>query len=1066
MPSSGYYRHPTIHGDDVVFVSEDDLWSVPVGGGVAGRLTANPGSHSHPRFSPEGALVAFVSRDEGRSEAHVMEAGGGPSRRLTYFGASTHVVGWRPGGGSVIVATDHLQPFARWAHLWDVPLDGGAPHPFDIGPAWSVAFGPRRGVAIGRNAFDPARWKRYRGGQSGSIWVDVDGNGGFVSLGPDEGNLASPMWIGRRIYFLSDHEGVGNLYSMTPGGRGITRHTHHEDFYVRFPSSDGRRIVYHCGADLWVLDPGEGITARLDVTVASARPQLNRRYVQASKHLEAIDLHPEGHSMAVTARGAAFVAPLGEGSAKRIGPVSLHRRRLTTWLPDGERVVGVTDEPGEERLVIDRVDGTVAPVVIDRDLGRIRTIDPAPAGASRVAVTNHRHELWLVDLARSTARLVHRSPYSWVGDPAWSPDGRWLAFAAALNRTTQNIHLLDTRSRRTHVVGRPAFVDHSPAFDPDGRYLAFLSSRVFDPVPDGAFHDFGFPATAIPLLVPLSAADGSPFIVAGRQARPPGSPAPGPEGEDRPEAVDIDLDGLARRVQSVPVPVGRYSNLRLARNRVFALSWPVAGVLGLPWLEGERPKATLMAWDLTGDRWETVAENVSGYTVSMDGKVLGFLSRNRFRAAPIGWKDDKNGKDSVGRESGWVDIDRCRVEVVPQDEWRQMFSEAWRLQRDHFWSADMSGVDWLEVHERYLALVDRVAARSEFSDLLWEMQGELGTSHAYELGGDYRPEPTWTQGHLGADVIWERGAWRVAAIPDGDPWDPSASSPVAAPGVDVRPGDRIVAVDGVPLGRYVSPESRLVDRAERPATLSVARGRRRPRDVVIVPLASETRLRYRHWVEANRRTVADRTSGRAGYIHIPDMQAPGFAEFHRAWREEVDKEGLVIDVRFNRGGNVSQLLLRKLAQSRIGYRVTRWREPSAFPSDSPAGPMVCLTNELAGSDGDIFSHSFKLAGLGPLVGTRTWGGVVGIWPQHSLVDGTVTTQPEFGTWFHDVGFLVENRGAEPDVDLPLRPQDAAAGIDPQLDRGIEEILRLMTSVAADLPNFGASPRTTPPRLPH
>jgi tricorn protease len=344
------------------------------------------------------------------------------------------------------------------------------------------------------------------------------------------------------------------------------------------------------------------------------------------------------------------------------------------------------------------------------------------------------------------------------------------------------------------------------------------------------------------------------------------------------------------------------------------------------------------------------------------------------------------------------------------------------------------------------------------------MQGELGTSHAYELGGDYRPEPTWSLGRLGVDVAFQRGAWRIVRVPDGDPWDRQASSPLMVPGAEARVGDRILAVDGVATGATQSPDSLLVDRAGRPTNVTLGRGRSAPRTVVVTPLSSETALRYRDWVNANRRAVGEATAGRAGYIHIPDMQAWGFSEFHRSWRAEVDKDGLVIDVRFNRGGNVSQLLLQKLARRRLGFRVTRWRDPYAFPTDAPAGPMVCVTNEMAGSDGDIFSHTFKLLGLGPLIGTRTWGGVIGIWPQQSLVDGTVTTQPEFGTWFSDVGFSVENYGTEPDIEVVVAPHDSR-GEDPQLGRAIAELIAIMDGWPPMAPDLGALPRTTPPRPP-
>ncbi len=1031
MVARGYYRHPTIHGDHVTFVAEDDLWRVEVSGGEARRLTANPGMHSGPRYSGDGSRLAFTSRDEGRMELHLMDGQGGPSRRLTYFAANTTVAGWS--GDDVIVATDHRQPFTGWTHLWRVPVHGGPPAPMGLGPAtsWSAS---RNGTVLARHGFDPSRWKRYRGGRAGRLWIDRgDGYRPLVDL---PGNLASPVWVGARVYFLSDHEGVGNIYSVTPTGRGLRRHTEHDDFYVRFPSTDGRRIVYHAGGDLFVLDPDRDEITPIDVVLPSSRPQLNRRFVPAARHLESVALHPEGHSIMATSRGATFSMPLWEGAARRHDPGSAVRERLAMWTSDGKKMVAISDAGGEERLIVRDVE-TGTTTSIDRDLGRVRSLRVSPAGGSRAVVTNHRHEVILVDLTRGSRRVIHQSPYSWIAGTAWSPDGRWIAFAAATTRTSTNLFLYDTSTRKSTMIGRPEFVDRSPVFDPGGRYLYFLGSRVMEPIPDSVFHDYGFPRATRPMAIPLEADSPSPFSLAHRSPRAPGaSPDPKPNGDDT--VTKIDLDGISERVVSFPVPVGIYPSLAAGAGRVLFTSRPPSGP------SAETPKLVLQAWDFAADRVDTVAEGVSGVTVSADGKSMAIVAGRKVRVVPIGWKDDKNGKEGFTRETGFIDLERMPLDVSPSDEWRQMFDEAWRLQRDYFWAEDMSGVDWAEVRSRYTRLIDRVASRAEFSDLLWEMQGELGTSHAYELGGEYRPEPTWTQGMLGADLDWSRGAWRVTSIPRGDSWE--GPSPLAAPGLDIRPGDRILRVDAKELTRAATPESLLVHRASKPVEVTVARGRAKPRNVVVVPLASETALRYRDWVETNRATVHESSGERLGYIHIPDMGAAGFAEFHRGFRSEVDAEGLIVDVRFNRGGSVSQILLERLLRKRLGYRIMRWRAPAPFPYDAPAGPMVCLTNEMAGSDGDIFSHTFKQHGLGPLIGTRTWGGVIGIWPQQSLVDGTVTTQPEFSTWFADVGFNVENWGTDPDIEVEITPDDYAAGRDPQLERGIAEVLAMVDAV--------------------
>ena len=1068
MSDSAYLRHPTIAGETVVFVSEDDLWSVPASGGVAHRLTANPGTITRPRLSADGRKVAFVGRDEGVLDAFVMNADGSSPRRLTYFGSVSSIAGWGRGGLSVIVASDHHQPFAGFTQLWDVPLDGSPPRLLPVGHAWSMSHVGPHGMVLGRNSFDPARWKRYRGGRAGQIWVDAKGLSAFKPLVDLGGNLADPMTIGRRIYFLSDHEGIGNIYSTTPSGRDLQKHTDHRDFYARFPSTDGKRLVYHAGADLFLLDPSEARSTRMPIKVPSSRPQRNRRFMSPGRFVTSLDLHPEGHSLALTVRGSGYSMPLWEGSPVRHGGLSDSRERLTRWLPDGERLASITDVGGEERLVVRSADGSEPDRYLDLDLGRVRSLDVAPArkGApTRIATTNHRHEVQLIDVDAGKVKTLHHSPFFWIGGTAWSPDGRWLAFSSRASQTTQDLYLYEVGRSRLHRIGSGEFVDHSPTFDPSGNFLYFLSSRVIDPVPDSVFHDYGFPASTVVMVAPLKAGTAVPFRTASKEARAPGANGNnGPKPDDEELNVRIDIPGLARRLEAFPIPAGRHVQLAAAVGRVFVLSYPIRGTLGTPVIGAEASKGALAAFDLVTDTFEPVAEGVTGFDVSADGKTLAVWNGRRLRVVSVGWKEDKAGKDTVGRATGVVDLDRVRVEVDPGLEWRQMFTEAWRLQRDHFWSEDMTGVDWVGIHDRYLELVDRVSSRSEFSDLMWEMQGELGTSHAYELGGEYRREPSYTLGRLGADLEWSRGAWRVQRIPSGDSWNPGARSPLARSGVDVAEGDRLLTVDGIDLNRTSPPSRALVDRGGRTVNLEVASGRKKARLVVVEPLRSDTALRYRDWVERNRAHVTEMTDGRCGYVHIPDMTAPGFAEFHRSWRHEVTSDGLVIDVRFNRGGNVSQLLLQKLVRQRLGYRVTRWSEPRLFPTDAPAGPMVCLTNEFSGSDGDIFSHTFKMHDLGPLIGTRTWGGVVGIWPQQSLVDGTVTTQPEFGTWFSDVEFEVENYGTDPDIEVVIAPHDYGAGRDPQMDRGLAELMKLVEANDPGPPDFTSRPSTSPPRL--
>lgn len=1089
---AGYLRQPAICGDTVVFACEDDLWTVGADGGRASRVTAGACAYAHPRLSPDGSVLAFTGADDGPCEVYAMPLSGGPVRRLTHQAARCAVTGWHPGTGEIVFTGTADQPDGFGHRLFAVGPGGGVPRLLVEGAAASAAFGPDGALVVGRSIADPARRKRYRGGAAGTLWIAPDG-GDFRPLIELPGNLADPHWIGDRVFFLSDHEGAGNVYSCDAGGGGLLRHTGHDGFYARGLSGDGVRLVYHCGADLYALDdPLRGAPRRLEIATAGSRPQRARRFVDAGANLESARLSPDGASLAVLARGRLFTldhwtGPVREHGTERDGV----RLRLPAWLADGELLVAVAgDEQPDERLLLFAADG--GPPLAELDLGALGCVvelAASPAG-DRIALTTNRQQLWTLEAgavgavratgavgtaeAPDTAaafelrlgepQLLDTARAERIEDLAWSPDGRWLAYTYPQTARTSAIRVADTTTGRTFPVTRPVLRDASPAFDPEGRYLYFLGQRDLTPEHDQVQFDIGFPFGARPYLVTLSAGEPQPFA---EQLPPQGLAPEEPDTPYEVPDVEIDLAGIDRRVVALPLPEGRYTGIVGLRDGVLVHTVPLAAPD--PADPQAAPDGVVHRVALaTGEVTEDHILMLDGIEASADGSALLVRCDGRLRVLDGGPRDPVDAYLAPGaepdRRSGWIDLDRVVVPLHPGAEWRQMVRETWRLQRESFWSAGMAGVDWDAVYERYLPLAERVACRSELSDLLWEMQGELRSSHAYELGGDHRRPPEHEQGFLGVDwdVVEPLPAagtprFRIARILRGDTWNPDATSPCNRPGTDVRPGDVVAAVNGRAVGP-AGPGALLVGQAGREVELTLLRPGADPRRVTVRAAACEARARYRDWVTQATDHVHRASDGRIGYVHVPDMYRTGYADFVRGFLTELDREALLVDVRFNGGGHVSPLLLDRLTRRPAGAEHGRWSGASPYPLEAPSGPMALLVNEHTGSDAEIFSHRFRALGLGPLIGARTWGGTIATWPRHRLVDGTVTTQPEFRHRLHGEGDGLENRGVVPDIavaDPPRRPvRDGQGGghgaedpRDPQLAEGVRRLLGMLGTAA-------------------
>ncbi len=1110
MTSAGYLRFPHIHGDLLTFVAEDDVWLAPMDGGRGWRLSADRAEAASPRFSRDGRWVAWTSWRDGPAEVYLAGVDGEPGRRLTYWSDQlAKVCGWTPEGHMLALSASG-QAFERQGWAYAVPVDGGAPQRLPFGPVADVTLEQSaRALLNGSWGRDPAFWKRYRGGTAGRLWTSADGAPFQRILADLTGQFASPMLVGDRLAFLSDHEGTGNVYSCRLDGSGLLRHTDHDGEYARQATTDGSRVIYQVRGELWMLDnlAPDSEPRPLSVSLGSASTALAPRLISAADHLGDLSCDYTGLASVIEVRGTVHWLTHRDGPARALAVEPDVRAGMPRVLGRDGLVVWVSDAGGEDGLEVAPADGAEAsgagstgadsPAGGPRrlaagELGLVNELAAAPDG-STVAAAARDGRLLVVDIGSGAVRQLAQSPDGAISGLAYSPDSAWLAWSHPGPQPLSRIRIARLADDEIVDVTDGRFVDSEPVFTADGKYLAFLSARIFDPVYDAHFFDLSFPFGSRPYLVPLAADTPSPFGPL-PQGRPvgngpdkngdkggadggvkAGAGADGeivardddqPDGEDdTPPPVRVDAEGLPTRVVSLPVAESRYASLRAVTGGFAWLKEPVIGVLGegaaVP--DGKRPRSSLERFDLARRKTTELVGGLDWFEVSGDGEWLVVHDGSELRVVPSQRKADPDGGDSVQ-----VDLSRARFIADPAALWRHAFTEVGRFMQHDFWVPDMGGVDWRGTLESYRPVLDRIGTPSEFADLLWEVVGELGTSHAYIRPGATPGSGGKGQvGLLGADLSRDPdGRWRIDRVLPGESSDPRARAPLAAPGVTVRPGDVLLAVDGRPVDPAVGPGPLLVGTAGRPVELTVGRDGEPPRRFAVTPLGSDRRLRYQDWVAEKRHRVRELTDGRAGYLHIPDMMGEGWAHFSRDLRVEMAQSALVVDVRSNRGGHVSELVIEKLARRIMGWDIPRWMTAATYPRDAPRGPMVALADENAGSDGDIVTAAIRILGLGPVVGTRTWGGVIGIESPFVLVDGTAMTVPRYAIWLDGFGWGVENHGVDPDVEVLISPQDWAEGRDVQLETAVRLAMEaLETRPSATPPDTSDHPSKARPPLP-
>ncbi len=1083
----GYYRFPSISQKYIIFVAENDLWRVPCSGGVAQRITNTPGLISHPKISSDGHWVAYSAADEGTPDVYILPIEGGEAKRLTFQPTACTVVGWHPHNEIVYFRSNLSGAHPREQEIYAFEIEGGQYKKLPLGELSNLSFADDGAHCVLQKGYqDPAIWKGYEGGRCGSIWYGSMEDMSFQPLSTPQVADILPFLFQNRIYFLSDREAACNLYSYDLSGKDLQQHTFHRDYYMRWMDHSQEKVVYQMAGDIYIYDLLAKTDTKVDISLQSCGTTLRSRFVSPSRYLNGYALSPKNDEMVITTRGSMFLFPSWKGAVRRMGNGSHARYRLVRWLPCGTKIVAVTDESGEEQVVLyeSKTGKRLKNYNLREQGGHIQQLLPAPKGDLLAAVV--QSELHLLNMETEENVFVDEANSRYFREISWSPDGKWLVYSK-YEDTFASLFLYNSEDKEIFRLTYPGAHDYSPCFDPKGRYLYFLSKRSLNPYADSLQLDYNFPATTKPYLITLQKDSYSPLSVMSslqreenkdedkkssekngeskdsetKDSESKDSESKDSESKDqtKEEACQIDLEGICDRIQEVPLTEGRYSKLIALEDKIIVLKRPVQGQLSEPsiWEDPDRANKQLIAYDVKEQKEETLCDKVTNYEYRGLGKEMILQVGKKLRVVKVGEKVSKNSSEDYSKKSGWVKLSRVRVQVNPFEEWKQMFRDAWRWHRDFFWTSDMKGKDWLKVREKYEPLLERIRTRSELSDILWEVNGELGTSHAYVL---MEEAPLISRHHVGLlGVDWEldeeKGLFRIAKIHKGDVAHCRKHSPLVEPGLNIAPGSYLLEINGVSVVSPCHPNEHLLNQANAEVLLkfSPTGEEEEAQEVTVTTLVSELPIRYQEWVEANRKIVSEKTGNRVGYLHVPDMGMAGMIAFHRDFLWQYQKDGLIVDVRHNGGGHISSILLSRLQRKALGYCKPRRGQVEMYPRQTMRGPIVVLCDEHTGSDGDIFCQAFKMMKMGTMIGKRTWGGVVGIMPDKRLVDNGIVTQPEFAFWFEEEGWQVENQGVAPHIEVENDPASVARGEDRQLEKGIEEILQQMEGLDLSMPQL-------------
>ena len=1078
-------RFPDVHGDKVVFTYGGDLWLASTSGGPATRLTAHPGLELFAKFSPDGKWIAFTGQYDGDEQVYVIPVGGGVPKQLTFYpargpltprwGYDNQVYGWTPDGKSVIFRSGREYFDLGDSRLYTISVSGGMPEALPMPKSGAGDFSPDGSKLVYSPLFRDFRtWKRYEGGWAQQLYIFDLKSHAAEKISEDPRIQRDPMWIGSKIFYSSDRDGTNNLYSYDPSSKKTEQLTHSTKWDLRWPSTDHKaQIVYEMDGELNVLDTSTSQSRHISIEVPNDGVAMRPAQVSAAEQIENFSLSPKGERALFVARGDIFTSPIEKGPTRNLTNSSNAHDKWARWSPDGAKVAFVSDLDGEDEVYLVNQDGSGHPEQLTRGFQAMLYAPEWAADGKHIAFSDKDGKLFVLTLEGKKIAQVARDPGGNLPDYTWSQDGGHLAFTLSNPNGFRSIYVWSVNDGQVHRVTSDLFDSGDLAWDPDGNYLYYIAVHDFQPALSQIEFDYAASRGAGLFALALRKDVKNPFppesdevTLAREDEKPASTDKAKPEekkeekkdekkSEKPKEYIHIDFDGLSDRVARVPIEGDNYEALVVTKEYLIYTR------AGTPFYGRDSyPPANLVLYSIK-DRKETVlAENVRAYVVSDDGKKV-FVHFEReyklFDAKPEGKANPKI-----------VSTANLLVDRVPQQEWTEMFNEVWRRYRDFFYAKNMHGYDWNALRQQYGALVPYIAHRSDLNYVLGEMVSELSTSHSYIEGGDFEMPKRAQIALPGATLELDRsaGRYRIAKIYRGQNEEELYRSPLTEIGIDAREGDYILAIDGEDLTADKNPYQLLRNKANRPVqlTLNAKPSTDGARRISYRPITTERNLIYLDWVNHNRDAVSKATNGRVGYIHIPDMGAAGIREFLKFYYPQIRKEALVVDVRGNGGGNISQMLIERLHRELLGTSFDRVSDYTrTYPGVVFYGPKVCLLNETSASDGDIFPYMFRQAGLGPLIGKRTWGGVVGITGRGPLLDGGTVFVPEFATASLDGKYVIEGHGVDPDIVVENDAASVISGRDPQLERGISEIMKALEANPKKLPSRPPEPVKTPKR---